>query len=35
MSKVTEHLVLRHRDIPGLKKFEVYKKDGGFKTFKK
>jgi NADH-quinone oxidoreductase subunit F len=35
MSKVTEHLLLRHRDIPGLKKFDVYKKDGGFKTFKK
>ena len=35
MSKVTEHLLLRHRDIPGLKKFEVYKKDDGFKTFKK
>lgn len=35
MSKVAERILLRHRDIPGLKKFDVYVKDGGFETFKK
>jgi NADH-quinone oxidoreductase subunit F len=29
------HLLLRHRDIPGISKIEVYKKHGGFEAFKK
>ncbi|MCE9645574.1 MAG: NADH-quinone oxidoreductase subunit NuoF [Chloroflexi bacterium] len=29
------HILLRHRDIPDLNKFEVYKKNGGFAAFKK
>jgi NADH-quinone oxidoreductase subunit F len=29
------HILLRHRDIPGLDKFDVYKKNGGFAVFKK
>lgn len=36
MSKVIgNHILFRHRDIPDLDKFEVYKKQGGFDTFKK
>ncbi len=29
-----EHLLLRHRDIPGFEKLDVYQKNGGFATFK-
>jgi NADH-quinone oxidoreductase subunit F len=29
-----EHILLRHRDIPGIDALEVYKKHGGFETFK-
>jgi NADH-quinone oxidoreductase subunit F len=29
------HVLLRHRDIPDLHKFTVYKKNGGFSAFKK
>ena len=29
------HILLRHRDIPELHKFNVYKKNGGFSAFKK
>jgi len=29
------HIVLRHRDIPGLDKLEVYEKNGGFAAWKK
>jgi NADH-quinone oxidoreductase subunit F len=29
------HLLLRHRDIPGFDKLDVYKKNGGFDAFKK
>lgn len=29
------HILLRHRDIPDLHKFNVYKKNGGFTAFKK
>ncbi len=29
------HLLLRHRDIPGIDGLEVYKKNGGFGAFKK
>jgi NADH-quinone oxidoreductase subunit F len=29
-----EYILLRHRDIPDLDKLEVYRKHGGFKTFK-
>ncbi len=28
------HVVLRHRDIPNLNQFDVYKKNGGFSAFK-
>ncbi|MBV6395978.1 MAG: NADH-quinone oxidoreductase subunit F [Anaerolineales bacterium] len=28
------HILLRHRDIPNLNVFEVYKKNGGFEAFK-
>ncbi len=27
------YVVLRHRDIPDLDKFDVYKKNGGFEAF--
>lgn len=30
-----EHILLRHRDIPGFDKLDVYKKNGGFAAFKK
>ncbi|MBL8100170.1 MAG: NADH-quinone oxidoreductase subunit NuoF [Anaerolineales bacterium] len=29
------HILLRHRDIPDLHKFNIYKKNGGFSAFKK
>ncbi len=29
------HLLLRHRDIPGFDRLDVYKKNGGFEAFKK
>ncbi len=29
------HIVLRHRDIPGIDKLEVYEKNGGFAAWKK
>ncbi len=29
------HVLLRHRDIPDINKFDVYKKNGGFDAFKK
>ena len=29
------HVLLRHRDIPGIEGFEVYKKNGGFKEFER
>lgn len=29
------HVLLRHRDIPGIDKLEVYKKNGGFKVFER
>ncbi|MBL8092174.1 MAG: NADH-quinone oxidoreductase subunit F, partial [Anaerolineales bacterium] len=29
------HILLRHREIPDLHKFNVYKKNGGFSAFKK
>ena len=28
------HVLLRHRDIPDIKKIDVYKKNGGFAAFK-
>ena len=28
------HILLRHRDIPGINKIDVYKKNGGFDAFK-
>ena len=28
------HIILRHRDIPDINKFEIYKKNGGFAAFK-
>jgi len=28
------HVILRHRDIPNINAFEVYKKNGGFEAFK-
>ena len=34
--KVTGHrILLRHRDIPEIGEFDVYKAQGGFETFKK
>lgn len=32
---MTEHILLRHRDIPNLDQLDVYLKHGGFKTFEK
>jgi NADH-quinone oxidoreductase subunit F len=29
------HLLLRHRDIPGINRLDVYQKNGGFEAFKK
>ena len=29
-----EHILLRHRDIPDINQFSVYKKNGGFTAFK-
>jgi NADH-quinone oxidoreductase subunit F len=29
------HLLLRHRDLPGVDQLEVYKKNGGFESFRK
>ena len=29
------HVLLRHRDIPGINRIDVYKKNGGFEAFKK
>ena len=29
------HILLRHRDIPDIKSFDVYKKNGGFESLKK
>jgi NADH-quinone oxidoreductase subunit F len=33
--KPYEHVVLRHRDIPGLDRLETYRQNGGFEGFKK
>ena len=30
-----EHVVLRHRDIPGIDQLETYQQHGGFEAFKK
>jgi len=30
-----EHLLLRHRDIPGIDRLEVYREHGGFESFEK
>lgn len=30
-----EHILLRHRDVPGLDQMDVYEKDGGWATWKK
>ncbi len=30
-----EHILLRHRDIPGINQLDVYKKNGGFQAWKK
>ena len=27
------HILLRHRDTPGINQIDVYKKNGGFKSF--
>ena len=35
MAAKYEHLLLRHRDIPDLHKLDVYRKHGGYETFKK
>ncbi len=32
---MTEHVLLRHRDIPGLQRLEVYQANGGFAAFRK
>ncbi len=32
---MSKHILLRHRDIAGLNKLEVYRQHGGFKTFEK
>jgi NADH-quinone oxidoreductase subunit F len=32
---MSEHLILRHRDIPNLDQLEVYRQHGGFEAFKK
>jgi NADH-quinone oxidoreductase subunit F len=29
------HLLLRHRDVPGIGRLEIYEKNGGFEAFKK
>ncbi len=29
------HLLLRHRDIPGIDRLEVYREHGGFEAFEK
>jgi len=32
---MTEHILLRHRDVPDINKLDVYKKNGGFEAFEK
>jgi NADH-quinone oxidoreductase subunit F len=32
---MSNHILLRHRDIPNLKRLEVYRQHGGFETFRK
>jgi NADH-quinone oxidoreductase subunit F len=32
---MTEHILLRHRDIEGIDQLEVYRKHGGYKSFEK
>lgn len=32
---MTEHILLRHRDFPGLDQIETYRKNGGFEAWKK
>jgi len=32
---MTEHILLRHREIPGLDQLETYRKHGGYDTFKR
>jgi NADH-quinone oxidoreductase subunit F len=32
---MTEHILLRHRDIPDLNRLDVYRKHGGFEAFRK
>jgi NADH-quinone oxidoreductase subunit F len=32
---MTEHILLRHRDIPDLNQLEVYRKQGGYEAFRK
>jgi NADH-quinone oxidoreductase subunit F len=32
---MNEHILLRHRDIPGLDRLEVYQKNGGFSAWRK
>ncbi len=32
---MSQYFLLRHRDIPGIGKIDVYKKNGGFEAFKK
>jgi NADH-quinone oxidoreductase subunit F len=35
MTDMTEHILLRHRDFPGLDQIETYRKNGGFEAWKK
>ncbi|OGO30429.1 MAG: NADH-quinone oxidoreductase subunit F [Chloroflexi bacterium RBG_16_54_11] len=32
---MTDHVLLRHRDIPGLEKIDAYRKNGGFEALRK
>lgn len=31
----SDHILLRHRDVPGIDRLDVYQKNGGFEAFKK
>lgn len=32
---MSEYILLRHRDLPGLNQLDIYRKNGGFKSFEK
>jgi NADH-quinone oxidoreductase subunit F len=32
---MSDHILLRHRDVPGIDRLDVYQKNGGFEAFKK